>query len=155
MGGYDDIISLPHYTSKKHPRMPLEKRAAIFQPFAALTGYGAAVDEAGRLTENEVIQEEDALRFLDEKLAVLQGCLQDRPVITITFFEPDELKSGGSYRVMTGSVRRVRNIDKTIVMDDGTEISMTRILDMSGDIFPDQAAGPAGTSGTVPLKGDV
>ena len=35
---YDDIINLPHPTSKKHPRMSLYARAAQFSPFAALTG---------------------------------------------------------------------------------------------------------------------
>jgi hypothetical protein len=40
MGEYDDIINLPHYEPKNHPRMSMWKRAAQFAPFAALTGYG-------------------------------------------------------------------------------------------------------------------
>ena len=50
-GPYDDIISLPHPTSKRHPRMPIRDRAAIFSPFAALSGHGAAIAETARLTE--------------------------------------------------------------------------------------------------------
>ena len=38
-GPYDDIINLPHPTSKRHPRMPIRDRAAIFSPFAALSGH--------------------------------------------------------------------------------------------------------------------
>ena len=44
-GKYDDIINLPHPTSAKHPRMPISERAAIFSPFAALTGHGDAIRE--------------------------------------------------------------------------------------------------------------
>ena len=37
MGNYDDIINLPHYVSKKHPRLSVEQRVAQFAPFVALT----------------------------------------------------------------------------------------------------------------------
>ena len=47
---YDDIIHLPHHVSQNHPQMPLRDRAAQFAPFAALTGYEAAVEETARLT---------------------------------------------------------------------------------------------------------
>ena len=43
---YNDIMSLVRPDSKKHPPMPLHDRAAQFAPFAALTGYEAAIDEA-------------------------------------------------------------------------------------------------------------
>ncbi len=36
-GLYDDIISLPHHISTKHPQMSALDRAAQFSPFAALT----------------------------------------------------------------------------------------------------------------------
>lgn len=45
---YDDIINLPHPTSKKHPRMSMINRAAQFSPFAALTGYDDAIQDAER-----------------------------------------------------------------------------------------------------------
>ena len=50
MPAYDDIIHLPHHVSRNHPRMPMHDRAAQFAPFAALTGYEAAVGETARLT---------------------------------------------------------------------------------------------------------
>ncbi len=52
-GLYDDIISLPHHISTKHPQMSALDRAAQFSPFAALTGYGAVIEETARLTEEE------------------------------------------------------------------------------------------------------
>lgn len=45
MHQYDDIIHLPHPTSKKHPRMPMLDRAAQFSSFAALTGYEDVLEE--------------------------------------------------------------------------------------------------------------
>ena len=53
-GPYDDIINLPHPTSQRHPRMPIHDRAAIFSPFAALSGHGAAIAETARLTEQRI-----------------------------------------------------------------------------------------------------
>ena len=49
---YDDIIDLPHHVSSSHPPMPLRDRAAQFAPFAALTGYGAVINETARFTES-------------------------------------------------------------------------------------------------------
>ena len=43
MNDYDDIINLPHHTSKRHPHMTMEQRAAQFAPFAALTGHDEAI----------------------------------------------------------------------------------------------------------------
>ena len=43
---YDDVINLPHYEPKHHPRMSMWNRAAQFAPFAALTGYDAAIQES-------------------------------------------------------------------------------------------------------------
>jgi hypothetical protein len=51
MGEYDDIINLPHYEPKNHPRMSMWKRAAQFAPFAALKGYEEAIKEAERKNE--------------------------------------------------------------------------------------------------------
>lgn len=45
---YEDIIWLPHHTSKRHPRMSMRDRAAQFAPFAALTGYNEAIDETAK-----------------------------------------------------------------------------------------------------------
>lgn len=53
MHRYDDIIDLPRHISKKHPQMPLLDRAAQFSPFAALSGYDAAIKETERQMEEQ------------------------------------------------------------------------------------------------------
>ena len=52
MDNYDDIINLPHYEPKHHPRMSMWNRAAQFAPFAALTGYDAAIRDVTEQHEN-------------------------------------------------------------------------------------------------------
>ncbi len=68
MSSYDDIINLPHHVSQKHPQMSMLNRAAQFSPFAALTGYDAAIRESARLTDRKVELGEDAKEDLSKKL---------------------------------------------------------------------------------------
>ena len=51
---YNEIMGLPHHVSKTRPQMPMPDRAAQFAPFAALTGYDAAIKETGRLTDERL-----------------------------------------------------------------------------------------------------
>ena len=51
MDNYDDIINLPHYEPKHHPRMSMWNHAAQFAPFAALTGYEETIRDTAQ--ENE------------------------------------------------------------------------------------------------------
>jgi hypothetical protein len=52
MENYDDIINLPHYEPKHHPRMSMWNRAAQFAPFAALTGYDAVIKDTAQQNED-------------------------------------------------------------------------------------------------------
>ena len=49
---YADIIDLPHYEPKHHPRMSMWNRAAQFAPFAALTGYDTAIKDTAQQNED-------------------------------------------------------------------------------------------------------
>ena len=106
-GPYDDIINLPHYISQKRPQMSMLDRAAQFSPFAALTGYDAAIKETGRLTDERIELEEEALTILNMKYQMLMDALPDNPEVTITYFVPDERKEGGSYVSKTGVVKKL------------------------------------------------
>ena len=50
---YEDIIDLPHPTSKKHERMSRMNRAAQFAPFSALTGLGKALKQTADKNEEK------------------------------------------------------------------------------------------------------
>mgnify|MGYP006873046256 CR=1 FL=1 len=60
---YDDIITLPRHVSLKHPHMSRLDRAAQFAPFAALTGYGDMIDEAG---ERNAVAEDSVIFTTDD-----------------------------------------------------------------------------------------
>lgn len=64
---YNDIIDLPHHISTTRPRMSMLDRAAQFSPFAALTGYDAAIKETGRLTGQRIELTEECRAVLDRK----------------------------------------------------------------------------------------
>ena len=132
---YEDIIDLPHHVSYRHPRMSRIDRAAQFAPFAALTGYEAAVRETARLTEGQKELDETALAVLNEKLRLLADFLEDRPQISITYFRPDERKKGGAYLSAEGAVKAVDEYAHTVTMENGTVIPMRHIREISGELF--------------------
>lgn len=132
---YDDIINLPHHTSSKHPHMATIDRAAQFSPFAALTGYDAAVQETARLTEKRIELDEYEKAALDERLRLIQENLRKAPEVTITFFKPDDRKSGGAYLSATGYVKKIDTYEKCVVMSDAQKIPIEEILRIEGELF--------------------
>ena len=129
-GPYDDIIDRPRPVSKKHPPMPMTKRAAQFLPFAALTGFEGEIAEAARLTEPVPELGEDALVALDEQLAFLRQRLSEQPEITLTRFVPDEKKTGGHYESQTGRVRRLDEVHRLLILTDGAKIDIDTIVEL-------------------------
>lgn len=127
---YDDIIDMPHHVSNNRPRMSMSDRAAQFAPFAALTGFGAVITEAGRQTDKRIPLGESDLEALNEKLRDVMRRAFQHPLITVTYFVPDSKKAGGTYKVHTGNVRTVSEFDRVIIFDDETKI----LLDDTSDI---------------------
>ena len=127
MGKYDDIIDLPHHVSERHPQMPAMDRAAQFSPFAALPGHRAMIAEAERLTEKKIELEEGEQQEIMTCLQILLGKIKEKPEAAVTYFVPDEKKSGGSYRTVCSAVIKVDGDKKQVVMENGTEIPMEDI----------------------------
>ena len=132
---YDEIINLPHHVSKTRPQMPMSNRAAQFAPFAALTGYDSAIKETGRLTDEKIELDEEALTALDMKYQLLMDALNEEPEIEITYFKPDERKSGGEYVTVIGAVKKVDDFERQITMQDGVKIPMDDVLSIDGKLF--------------------
>lgn len=129
---YDDILPLPHPTSKTHPRMSRQDRAAQFSPFAALTGYEDVVKETARLTDNKSELTDDEKAVLDERLRLV---VELNSEVTVTWFRPDSKKSGGSYATTTGRIKKTDQISGLLVMEDDTKIPIEEITDIDSGIF--------------------
>ena len=126
---YNEIINLPHHVSKTRPQMLMSDRAAQFAPFAALTGYGDAIDETARLTDGRPELSEQQLAELNERL--LQIMAKPDTVVCITYFVPDEKKSGGRYEQTEGIIKKIDETAKAIVMDGGEKIPLADIIELN------------------------
>lgn len=135
MGKYDDIIHLPHHESTKHPKMPALDRAAQFLPFAALTGHNAAVRETARLTDHRMELDEIRKAELDEHLQLIREHLVQKPQVNITYFVPDAKKEGGSYFTITGTIEKIEETWRHVIMDNGTVIPMNDIYEIESAVF--------------------
>ena len=132
---YDDMIGLPHPVSKFPPPMAMFKRAAQFTPFDALRGFGAAIHEAGRETEEKKELSEDEIDMINARLAVIEQHIKEQPNIAVTYFLPDNKKAGGRYVTVSGNIRKLDTTGHQIIMDGGTRIPIGNIRFIEGSLF--------------------
>lgn len=132
---YESIINLPRPSSKKHKPMAMIDRAAQFSPFAALTGYDDAVKETARLTDTEMERDEDLMALLNNKLNILIEKEYEYPEITVEYFLPDDKKSGGAYRQISGTFKKVDMAERNIVFASGEKIPIDYVYNLYGEIF--------------------
>ena len=126
---YDDIIDLPHHVSKDRPQMTMLERAAQFSPFAALSGYGDAVEETARFTDRRIEPEEWESGKINAGLFAIRDQLDSgaAPRIRMVYFVPDGKKEGGSYRSVTASVRKIDEYLRILILENGLKVSFDNI----------------------------
>lgn len=134
MSKYDDIINLPHHVSKTRKPMSMESRAAQFAPFAALSGHDEAVNETARLTSSRIELSQEMLDNLSLRLAY---ALEQGVPVTVTYFRPDAYKDGGKYVTASGIIKKIDDVEGTIVFSDKRSIRLNDIYSLDGEIFND------------------
>lgn len=132
---YDDIIDLPHHVSMTHPPMSLENRAAQFSPFAAVVGYDTAIKETARLTAQKLLLDDDQKLLLSSRLQLIQDNIKAQPEVSITYFQPDEKKTGGAYVTTTGNVKKVDEYQRQIVLASKACIPFDDVIAIDGELF--------------------
>ena len=132
---YEDIVNLKHHQSKTRPHMSNYQRAAQFAPFAALTGYGDAVNETARITADRIDLSEAEKSILSEKLTLLRDSVRHKPEILFTYFVADELKTGGCFESKNGIVKKFDEYERLITLEDSAQIPIDDIIELSGELF--------------------
>lgn len=106
----------------------MQERAAQFAPFQAQTGYGAAIQETARLTEDKIELGDEDIALLNAKLQILADHLPESPEVCIVWVKPDERKSGGSYVKTAGKVKRIGDVAGLISLQSGEKIQIENII---------------------------
>ena len=129
---FDDIINLPHHVSATRPRMSGLDRAAQFSPFAALSGFEAALFEAARLTEERAELDGDEMELLDWELRLLRDRIGEGPEVRVVYFVADGWKEGGAYEAAAGRLKRIDGFSRRIVFENGLEVPIGDIVEIDG-----------------------
>ena len=135
MSDYDEMLPLPRPVSDRRMPMPMHNRAAQFAPFAALTGYDEAVQEAGRRTDCRPEISEDRAEMLDRRLRWLRDHILSLPEITVTWFVPDGKKAGGACRTVTDHAKRLDEHRRMLHLQCGIPVPLEDIFELSGKCF--------------------
>lgn len=123
--------------------MSLYDRAAQFSSFDALAGYSDMVKEEQRVTDSQIELGETELERLNQKLGLIADVIADgtHPTVSITYFVPDDHKSGGSYVEVTDAVKKIDTVYRKVVLmcTEGRgrlnkTIDFDKITRISGDL---------------------
>lgn len=131
---YSDIINLPRPELKNHKRATRLERASQFGAFRALTGHEEAVAETARLTDRRIFLDEYEENRLFDRLSLIMENIDKKPRVKITYFEPDEKKSGGKYLDFEGIIKKVNEYEGVVITDE-VIIKLDRIIDIQSDLF--------------------
>lgn len=132
----ESIIQTEWTGVRHHPRQPMEKRAAQFSPFAALTGYEEIVAETGRKTDPRKSLTPERAEELDRVFQDMATGLKERQAVRVQgrVFIPDRKKEGGMYRPFGGRVLRIDGDRGRLILetkdDTKAEIPMADISEI-------------------------
>ena len=59
---------------------------------------------------------------------MLQEQSEQCPIITVTYFEPDEKKDGGAYVTAVGRVKKIKPDEREMVLEEGTIVPIDEIV---------------------------
>ena len=105
-----------------------EKAAQIEGQFAPIADLGVMVYIPSIFGSVELSDEQK--QIINRKLHDLQEHIQSAPCVTVVFFQPDARKVGGTYRTVSGCVKKVNDTLAVLEMADGLSIPFQDILSL-------------------------
>ena len=73
---------------------------------------------------------EDEKAVIDGKLQMIRAHIKEQPEVTVTYFQPDEKKSGGAYVTVTGFTRKIDEQRRLLILQNETIIHISEIIDI-------------------------
>lgn len=70
------------------------------------------------------------IESLNRIFSELMDSLEEHPMVTVSYFKPDEHKAGGAYVTVTGQLKKVETYEQLMVMENGTAIPIGNIMDL-------------------------
>ena len=128
---YKDIIELDRPKSPRQ-QMSSEMRAAQFAPFATLRGHDEAVMETSRLTDRKIELEEEDIKIINENLNKIKQKLDKKEEcnIIVTYYKPDEYKEGGEYITINTKIKKIKEVEQIIVLEDDLNININDLYEI-------------------------
>lgn len=126
---YNEILYEEYSGSKNHRKMLNSARAAQFMPFAALTGYSEAIQDASITTDQKKDLTEQEKTKLDYKLQEMLK-MNEKPVIKIKYFQKDEKKTGGIYITETLKIKKIDEIKRILYFENHACICLDDIIEI-------------------------
>jgi uncharacterized protein (UPF0248 family) len=72
--------------------------------------------------------DEDEKTALDEMIRALVERIDQHPEATITYFQPDARKDGGAYVTVRSRLKKVDELERTLLLTDGSAIPIDAII---------------------------
>lgn len=135
------LLSAPRHVSRRHPQMPLRERAAQFAPFAALSGYGEAIDEAAAAPLPEWDPDDDERQALEDTIRRLAAMPRARRHVEICTVQRKK-DTGTRYMNISGCVRSIDETARTLTMEGNTIVSLDAIVSIQFTIVAENTPRP-------------
>lgn len=111
------------------PPMPMEERAKIFAPFAALRGFDEAIKRKQKSSDLKIELTEDEKEQMDRIFQQLKESLKNKEnrMITAVYYELDEESGLGHYTKRTGILTGISRQGQSIRIAED-EIPMDQVI---------------------------